>query len=182
MVGVKHLLMTGMKELIKPAQKGALVSGTLNKAMFARTKDAEVPPVDPDNAKGGEGPLADLVSLLGGDGVDADGSAVRGHPPGSWEMHASHDLAAGETVGGGGPAHSIRPGPGHSSHCPSHGPNHAWELGLGLDWLLDSLTADTKVRVRNSDRSGGRAGGERHKRRLSVLPPLGRPETLVVVP
>jgi hypothetical protein len=52
----------------------------MDKALFAWTEDAEVPPVDLDNAVGKEGPLADLTSLLDSDGFDADSIAVREHP------------------------------------------------------------------------------------------------------
>ena len=57
--------------------------------------------MDLDNVGGEEGPLADLASLLDGDGFVANNIPVREYPSGSWGMHTSHDLIPDKTVGGG---------------------------------------------------------------------------------
>ena len=72
----------------------------MDKALFARTEDAEVLPADTDDAGEEEGTLTDLASLPGGGGLGADGIPVQEHPSGGWGLHASCNLAAGETVEG----------------------------------------------------------------------------------
>ena len=69
--------------------KQLLMASILDEALFTRPDGAKIPPVDPDNAGGEEGPLADLVSLLGKDGLGADNISVREHPSRSLGMHAS---------------------------------------------------------------------------------------------
>ena len=74
------------------------MNGVLDEALFARLEDAEIPPVDPDNADGEDAPLADLASLLRKDKLGADNIAVWEHPSGGWGMHTSRNLAASKTV------------------------------------------------------------------------------------
>ena len=46
--------------------------------------------------------MADLVFLLVGGGVGANGIVIQEHPSRSWGMYSSFNLAADETVRGGG--------------------------------------------------------------------------------
>ena len=51
--------------------------------------------MDLDDAGREEGPLTDLLGLLGKNGVDANGIVVREHPSGVWGIHAPRNLSVG---------------------------------------------------------------------------------------
>ena len=62
--------------------KQLLAANSLDEAIFAYSEDAEIPPVDPYDYDGEESPLANMMSLLGGDGFGADHIAVWEHTSG----------------------------------------------------------------------------------------------------
>ena len=117
-----------------------------------------------DNSVGSSstGNLADVTSLLDGDGFGAGSISVREHPSGGWGMHPLHSLSAVETVKnetGLSTASTLDLAAVLIIYSTVHAVLESVSLARIIFWI--ALVAIIEARMADGTRLGERAGGGR---------------------